>query len=76
MATKIKFNGTGDGIADKEVHFAGIISDFTLCGLSLDGDPETTGEFNITKEKVNCKQCIEIVLYTKKIRKNELLLHK
>ena len=74
MAIKIKFNGTGDGIVDTETHFAGIISDFTLCGLSLDGDPQTTGEFNLTKEKVNCEQCIGIVLYAKKISKSELLL--
>ncbi|MBN2664551.1 MAG: hypothetical protein JXR68_12955 [Bacteroidales bacterium] len=74
MAIKIKFNGTGDGINDNEIHFAGVLSDYTLCGLTLDGDPATAGGFDITKEKVNCEQCIQIVEYTKKIRKSNYCL--
>lgn len=72
MASKIKFNGTGDGDCDNEVHFVGCISDYTLCGLTMDGEPDTAGGYDATKEKVNCAQCISIVIYCKKIKSTEL----
>lgn len=74
MATKIKFNGTGDGDTDKGVHFvAPVSSDFTLCGLTLDGDTKTAGGFEITKEKVDCKVCIDLVKFCKSIKLYEFI---
>jgi hypothetical protein len=71
MANKIKFNGTGDGVNDSEIHFTDPITDYTLCGLTLDGDPQTAGGFDITKEKVNCEHCIRMVKYCKTIKSTE-----
>lgn len=73
MAEKIKFNGTGDGISDHGIHFVGSIIDFTLCGLTLDGDPKTCGNYDHTNEKVNCQNCIEIVKDCKKIKCTEMI---
>lgn len=71
MAHRIKFNGTGDGITDSGIHFVGLGSDYTLCGITLDGDPSTAGDFDSTTKKVGCKQCIEIVEFSKKVNRNE-----
>ena len=70
---KIKFIGNGDGIVDRDVHFASpLANDFTLCGLTMDGDKETTGDFIETKDRVNCGDCSTTVLFCKKVKKNEL----
>lgn len=50
-----------------EVHFVGCISDYTLCGLTLDGDENVAGEYMPTSKKVNCDQCIRIVRYCQNI---------
>lgn len=69
-ATKIKFLGNGDADFKNSVHFTGATGgDFTLCGLTLDGDTVTTGDFKPTKDKVSCRDCQEIVTYCKSIRK-------
>lgn len=76
MAERIEFIGNGDGVVDNGVHFVSQnypAHDYTLCGLSLDGDENTTGEFNFTKKKVDCKYCIGIIKYTKKIRNSEFV---
>lgn len=68
-SSKIEFIGNGDPLHKGEVHFTGTINDYTLCGLTLDNDPMTTGSFKETKKKVNCDYCKGIVDYCKGIRK-------
>jgi hypothetical protein len=70
MSTKIKFLGDGDPQHKGEIHFTGVVGgDYTLCGITLDSDPMTFGSYKITKEKINCTNCQEIVTYCKSIRK-------
>lgn len=71
MARKIKFDFEEETTIGGGVHFVSELNDYTLCGLSLDGDTGTTGAFKATKQKVNCKHCIEIIEYCKKIKKTE-----
>ena len=73
MAEKIEFDGTGDGTNDNGVHFADIINDYTLCGLTLDGDSLTSGGFDPTNKKVDCEDCIKLVRHFKKIKSNEMI---
>lgn len=66
---KIEFNGTGDGVTDKGTHFISPIgSDFTLCGITLDGDLKTSGGFSVTEKKINCINCISIIRFCKSVR--------
>lgn len=68
----IKFLGTGDGVVDSGIHFpAPGGNDFTLCGLTLDEDPLTAGDYKETMEKVDCEYCIQIVEFCKKISKTK-----
>jgi ribosomal protein L33 len=67
---KIKFVGTEHNLP--LVHFKGVISDYTLCGITMDCDPKTGGDYFSTKEKVNCVQCINIVKFCKTIKNNEM----
>jgi len=70
---KIKFIGNGDGVVDNGVHFESASSgDFTLCGLTMDRDKATTGDFIETNERVTCSDCSSIVNFCKKIKKSEL----
>lgn len=73
MAEKIEYNGTGDGINDKGIHFSDIINDYTLCGLTLDGDTLTAGGFDSTNKKVDCEDCIKVVMHFKKIKSSEMI---
>jgi hypothetical protein len=68
---KIQFIGLGDGENDSGTHFVGPISDYTLCGLTLDGDELTAGDFKETNNKVDCKQCVDIVKFCQMIKKSE-----
>lgn len=56
----------------KEIHAKGILDDsYTLCGFDTIGDSDW--EHGIpTNEKINCLQCINIVLYCKKFKKGEI----
>lgn len=70
----IKFLGTGGGDIDNGVHFPSTNGgDYTLCGLTLDGDPCTAGDYVETDERVDCDQCIAIVNFCKAIKKREFL---
>jgi len=70
----IKFNGDGrdykGGLAHDSdlVHADGAIQDYTLCGLTLDGDSATCGDWKTTREKITCSQCIDIIKHCKSIR--------
>lgn len=68
---RIKFDGTGDGVNDSGVHFVHWNMDYTLCGVTLDGDPLTAGEFSYTNKKVNCKNCIQLIRICKSIKSTE-----
>ena len=70
MTARYKFFGTEH--VEAAIHFPGTESDYTLCGLTMDRDPETGGDFELTKEKVNCKACINIVNFCKKIKPTEM----
>jgi len=69
--TKIKFFGNGDDDLKDTVHFVMKNGgDFTLCGLTLDGDRITCGDYYKTKENVNCNNCRKIVDYCRSIKRN------
>lgn len=71
----IKFIGNGDGVVDNGVHFpAAHGDDYTLCGLTMDGDPDTAGDYIETKEKVDCDMCIAIIHFAKKVKKSQMRL--
>lgn len=58
------------------VHFASNgQGDYALCGQDIAGDDfsheEAYGEATITKEKVNCKDCISLVRYCKSLKLKE-----
>lgn len=64
--SKVKF--TGENVDEQfkgRVCFTGCIHDYTLCGITLDGDSGTAGDYNTTKDRVNCCDCIAIVKYCK-----------
>lgn len=74
MATrqKITFENSDK---EPEIHFVDFgQKDMALCGHDLAGDDcygYTYEEATDTKEKVNCKDCIAIVEYCKKIKASE-----
>jgi hypothetical protein len=70
-SNKIKFDGDGDGYMDNGVHFVGTYNDYTLCGITMDGDNNTAGSFSSTEEKVDCRDCIAIVEFSKKVKRSE-----
>lgn len=75
MATKVKFTGENVIAEFKDrVCFQGSIQDYTLCGITLDGDTGTAGDFNITNDRVNCLDCLSIVRLCKTIKRSELKL--
>jgi hypothetical protein len=41
--------------------------DTTLCGLSLDGDPEITRKIEDRDGSITCEQCLSIVRFCKTI---------
>ena len=53
---------------DSGNHAVGTQSDYTLCGLSMDNDSETTGEYDYVNEKITCEQCLEIIRYCRKLK--------
>ncbi len=72
MSNRVEFDGSGDGVEAGEVHFSGGTNiDYTLCGLTMDGDEKTGGAFDNTNKKVNCPECIGMVEFCKTVKKNE-----
>ncbi len=60
----IRFTGEGDGVVDDPaiMHMDGVGPDYTLCGLTLDGDTKTAGAYEIVKaHAVTCPSCIAII---------------
>lgn len=70
MADKIKFIGDGNADNKGRVCLVGCISDYTLCGATMDGDLNTEGDYiGAPKEKINCDQCISIIALCKSVSK-------
>ncbi len=71
---RIKILGTGADMPKDDVHFESFDgNDYTLCGETLDGDPETVGDYESTTDKVNCKTCIDLVKTFKKVKRSEYI---
>lgn len=66
----IKFLGDGDGEMDPDaVHLDGIGPDYTLCGMTLDGDPETAGSWvSVEAKKITCPECVEIIKHCRGVK--------
>lgn len=65
---------TGDG-ADTDInsdvlHMCGADgNDFTLCGITLDGDDKTAGSFNvINAPRVTCPSCVAIIKHCRRAK--------
>lgn len=50
------------------VHADSPVSDFTLCGLTLDEDSGTLGRYSTVKSKITCSQCLAIIRHCKQIK--------
>jgi len=59
-----QFVGDGDDGPIDGLHLPGPgSSDYTLCGLSTDGDVRTVGSFrNVEAKAVTCHNCVAIIL--------------
>lgn len=67
----IRFMGDGDGVVDDPnvLHLDGATQDFTLCGLTLDGDTKTAGNFVlVTAKQVTCPACVAIIKHCRGVR--------
>lgn len=67
----IRFVGNGDGVVDTPVlHLSGALgADYTLCGLSLDGDPETVGDTEfVDASTVTCPDCAAVIAHCRGVR--------
>lgn len=65
----VKFNGDGadadiDNKATHATNPSGL--DYTLCGVTMDGDPSTAGSFEMIEEKyITCPDCVRIIKFCK-----------
>lgn len=60
----IRFIGDGDSTIDtNELHaHSANGTDFTLCGITMDGDTLTAGSFEVVDKKhVTCPACAQII---------------
>jgi hypothetical protein len=68
----IRFIGGGDGVTDDPsvLHLdAADGTDYTLCGITLDGDDETAGEFEfVIAPAVTCSCCVAIIKHCRGVR--------
>lgn len=77
-ANKIKFLGDGADYQTKLAdsgHDAAIVhlegataADYTLCGLTLDGDPDTCGKWKLVRSKVSCPECVAIIKHCRSVK--------
>jgi hypothetical protein len=70
----IRFIGTGDPeVSTTDLHLEGPLGDYTLCGDTLDGDDQTSGDFEeIESPYVTCPRCIEIINICKGVKTKNL----
>lgn len=64
----VKIEFTTNKESKGEVHYVGVINDYTLCGATMDMDSSTMGDFKGTTKKVNCENCIRIVKFCKSLK--------
>lgn len=66
----IRFLGDGDGTFDTEaLHLEGHGPDYTLCGITLDGDIATAGSFEMVSAKaVTCPDCVAVIHHCRGVR--------
>ena len=67
----IRFLGRGDEDVDSPdvLHLSGTASDYTLCGITLDGDSKTAGPYKIVRATaVTCPDCIAIIRHCRGVR--------
>lgn len=72
----IKFIGDGEYFQEfpdqiSYVHFDGPLSDYTLCGWTLDGDTGTMGSYISTDELISCPNCIKVIKHCKSLKYKE-----
>ena len=66
----IRFLGCGDVDCSAVLHLDSPLGiDYTLCGLSLDDDPKTTGPHEVvTASAVTCPDCIAVIKHCRGVR--------
>lgn len=67
----IRFLGNGDEDVDDPsiMHMDGPGGcDFTLCGITLDRDSQTAGDYELVNGKVTCPQCVAIIKHCRGVR--------
>lgn len=67
----IRFSGDGDGVVDDPtvLHLIGVGPDYTLCGLTLDGDTKTAGTpVDVVGPAVTCPDCAAIIRHCRGVR--------
>lgn len=67
----IQFAGDGrDEINSDELHMSGADgNDFTLCGITLDGDDMTAGSYQeISATRVTCPSCVAIIRHCRRAK--------
>lgn len=70
----VKFTGSGDDYngrnawSNEDIHYTSPITDHTLCGLTMDGDSATCGDFEIVTGRITCSQCLEIIRHCKQYK--------
>jgi len=61
-------------LENNNVHFNTHRNNYTLCGLETGGDPGLGIEYPVkTQAPVDCPDCIQIVKFCHKIKKNEFV---
>jgi hypothetical protein len=71
----IIFKGDGgDKTLKGTIHFGGPknTSDYTLCGVTLDFDIKTAGDWDLTHKPVNCRRCSDYVKLCKSYKLSEI----
>ena len=67
----IRFLGLGSEDVDSQdvLHYPGASIDYTLCGITLDGDDKTAGPFEMVKAPaVTCPGCIATIKHCRGVR--------
>ena len=66
----IRFIGDGDGSFDTaELHMLGVGPDYTLCGVTLDGDDQTAGSYEmVSAPAVTCPACAAVIRHCRGVR--------
>lgn len=63
-----------DTLGDTYRHSSHPWMDYTLCGITMDGDEKTAGPYKVKRGRINCPRCIEIIKFCKNIESVNLNL--